>query len=419
MSVVNGVAAAVETVRLEEVIADFETQRTLPMTISYGERVEAFGALSRALLGREVPELVNAPGLAFLAAFLSPSGLKEMMKREVGDLDAFDHFVAIGPRKRLRLVPRGIACHWIAGNVPLLGALSWALSAAVGNLNIVRLSTRQDDMLTPLLRALARLSPAGAAIARRTAVVRFPREDQASHEAMSRVADVRIAWGGKEAVESIRGLQTDWDADTIVLGPRVSLAVVDPLLAERRQIDRLASDIAYFDQQACSSPQRVFVKGRRGDTGFDAFVAAFTERFAAQSRSLPRHPLDHSETYRIELDRTRVLIEGGTVARDQGTQWTVAVVDEPLAPVQCANRFIQVVPFDAVDEVLSHVPRNAQTAVTLLRGAELERFTEGAALRGVCRFPRPGEGNNFETPWDGVPLVSRLARWVLRTDSGS
>ena len=28
--------------------------------------------------------------------------------------------------------------------------------------------------------------------------------------------------------------------------------------------------------------------------------------------------------------------------------------------------------------------------------------------RGVCRFPAPGEGNHFETPWDGNPLVSRL-----------
>jgi hypothetical protein len=226
---------------------------------------------------------------------------------------------------------------------------------------------------------------------------------------------VRIAWGGVEAVDAIRELPSRWDTETVVLGPRMSMAVVDPQEVTDRLLSRLAIDVIYFDQLACSSPQWLFVRGSRAD------VEPFAERLAAefdrQTRAFPRHHLDHGETYRIHLDRTRVLLDGGTVFRDDETRWTLALVEEPRRQVTCANRFLQVVPYERLEQVHALIPENVQTAVTLLGAADTAVFTEAAARRGVCRFPRPGEGSHFETPWDGIPLVTRLTRWVLRTDA--
>src|SRR5690606_17023339 len=125
-------------------------------------------------------------------------------------------------------------------------------------------------------------------------------------------------------------------------------------------------------------------------------VRDFTSAFAAQSRAVARHPLDHGETYRIELDRARVLLEGGSLYHDAGTAWTVAVATAPDMRLTCANRFVQLIPFTQVEDVIPSIPSNVQTAVTLLEPAEAELFSELAAQRGVCRFPRPGEGNAFE-----------------------
>jgi acyl-CoA reductase-like NAD-dependent aldehyde dehydrogenase len=233
---------------------------------------------------------------------------------------------------------------------------------------------------------------------------------------MSAVADVRIAWGGREAVESVVHLPARWDVETVILGPRMSLAVVDPDLVTDRVLSRLATDIAYFDQQACSSPQWVFVRRAGCPSSFEPFVDRFTEAFSAQARTLGRHTLDPGETYQIELDRARVLLDGGQLHRDGETRWTVAVLEAPNARVVCTNRFVQVIPYEDVDEVVKWIPENVQTAVTLLPEDEARRFTAAAALRGVCRFPRPGEGNHFENPWDGIPLISRLTRWVIRTE---
>ncbi|MGC1273700.1 MAG: acyl-CoA reductase, partial [Planctomycetaceae bacterium] len=363
-------------------------------------------------------DVLAQPGAAFLAEFLQPSALRRLVAREVPDPEMLSRFVTRGgERTAIRLVPRGLVCHWLAGNVPLLGALSWAVSVLVGNANLLRLSSQQDDFISPLLEALAGSGDSGETLASETSVVRFDRGDVAAHRAMSGAADVRIAWGGRESVEVVKSLPARWDCEDVILGPRISFAVVDPTTMTAGATRRLATDVVYFDQQACSSPQIVFVRRRADDAEFARFVSELSEEIARKSVAVPRRPLDHGETYRIALDRSRVLLAGGSVRRDDGTSWTVAVLAEPAPDVRCANRFVQVVPFGTFDDVLRHIPPNVQTIVTRLPAKDLETFTDAACVRGVCRFPAPGEGNRFETPWDGLPLVSRLTRWVTRTES--
>jgi hypothetical protein len=300
--------------------------------------------------------------------------------------------------------------------VPLLGAFSWALSALLGNANWVRLSTRLGDALSPLIDVLADVSEAGREMASRTRVMLFDRDDAEAHRAMSEAADVRIAFGGREAVEAVRAYPCRWDCEDILFGPRASMAVVDPALMDRSACKRLATDVAYFDQMACSSPQVVFVKGAAGQTGFDQFIERMKSAMETASTGISRHSLGPSETYQIQLDRARVVLSGGDVHCGQATRWTLAAVERPRGDVVCINRFVQLVPFDDFARIAEWIPRNIQTSVTALGDEDFETFTRLASQCGVCRFPAPGEGNHFETPWDGAPLVCRLVRWVTRTD---
>jgi hypothetical protein len=385
-----------------------------PVTFKLSDRLAALNELSDQLLRGAVT--TGVAGNAFLAAFLRQSNLEALLRRELPNIEAIDQFVHVEPRKSLRLLPRGVVCHWIAGNVPLLGAFGWATSSLLGNVNVIRLSSRQADHLSPLLDYLSSSSPAGEEMVSRTVVMAFERNHVAAHEAMSLLADVRIAWGGKETIEAIRGLPCGWDCEDVIMGPRVSYAVVDPLVAEGRVLERLVTDIVYFDQLACSSPQIVFAKGQEGEPLFDRFLAAFEETFAQQALKFPRHALDFAETYQIHLDRTRTLLTGNNLRRDAQTQWTMAVLRAPIKSLTCANRFVQIAPYDRLDEIYPYLAPNTQTILTVLEPHEFEDFTENASQRGACRFPLPGEGNHFETPWDGIPFVSRLCRWVTRSD---
>lgn len=406
-----------------EAVLDALADRRRPLDqgqADFHERVAALSRLSAEILRRDSQLRHSLPseGLAFLSTFLRESMLVELIEREVKTVDVLSRFVPVSPRKSLRLVPRGLVGHWIAGNVPLLAVFSWVLSAALGNRNVVRLSSRQADVMTPLLMVLERCGEAGQRIAAETAVVCFDRSDTDAHTLMSRACDVRIAWGGREAVEAIRHLPSKWECEDVVFGPRMSFAVVDPRLMDDGAIRRLATDICVFDQLACSSPQVVFVLQQEPDAAHH-LSGRLSEAMSRVSSTYPRHLLDYAETFRIELDRARAVLDGGQVRSDAATAWTVAVTPEPNDKLDCANRFVQVVPVQDLEQVLSYVPENVQTVVAQLEDGDLDWFSQRAAHLGVCRLPAPGEGNNFENPWDGVGLVSRLTRYVTRTQRAS
>lgn len=389
--------------------------------LSYSRRLQVLTALSDDLLKNRASlprELIGA-GLPFLVTFLRAHSLGEIVQREIPQPESLDRFVPVGQSKSLRVLPKGLVGHWIAGNVPLLGMFSWALCTLMGNANVIRLSSRQEDFVSPLLQRLSDLSEDGKRVAEETMLVYFDRDNQAAHSQMSLAADVRIAWGGEDAVQAIKSLPCRWECEDLAMGPRFSLAVIDPDVIDDAGVSRLATDAVFFDQLACSSPQIVFVKGTGASDSVKRFIEKFSQSFDDQSRQYQRHPLDFGETYRIQLDRARVLLEGGDLRRDAETRWTVALTDEPLSQVRCANRFILVAPFVDDAEVLDKIPANVQTVVTCLADDDFEQFTERAAHYGVCRFPLPGEGNHFDVPWDGLPLVSRLTRWVLRSERSS
>lgn len=398
-------------------LSDLSAATRQPPQFGFRDRLEALHAMSDALLAADSPfRQGSLPGVAFLAAFLRRDNLEKLVSRELKSIEPLLEFSSVSDRKSLRLVPQGLVCHWIAGNVPLLGMFSWAVSMLLGNSNVIRLSSRQGNFVGPLLELLSTLSPAARAIAEETLVVSFDRDNRQAHELMSQAADVRVAWGAQEAVEAIRSLPARWGCEDIAFGPRVSLAVVDPAEMHGTLLDRLTTDIIYFDQMACSSPQVLYVKGERHEPAVQNFLAAFEKSLDRQTQAIPRHPLDFAETYQIQLDRTRVLLSGGDLCRDESTRWTMALVKEPRTELVCTNRFLQVITFRHLDEIYPWIPRNVQTIILALGEPDAAEFSEQAAFRGVCRFPRPGEGNHFDNPWDGVPLVSRLTRSIMRSD---
>ena len=265
--------------------------------VGFEDRIEAMDLLAKEILVPASPirQKIPSEGLAYLATFLQRNYLKGLIARELSDLRSLSEFVSIETRKSIRHVPRGLVCHWVAGNVPLLALFSWAISVVLGNRNVIRLSSRQDDVVSPFLEVMEQLNAAGKVIAKETVVVSFDSDNVSAHRLMSEAADARIAWGGKEAVDAIRGLPAHWECEDIVFGPRVSMAVVDPEAIDSGGIRRLVTDVAVFDQMACSSPQCIFVKGRRESPDFRQFRDQFCDQFDAIASAYPRHALDFSD----------------------------------------------------------------------------------------------------------------------------
>src|SRR5271157_324401 len=166
--------------------------------------------------GNDVAQMVGNLAIGFLPLWLRRGNLEPLVAQALrGNRGAIDGFVPQAPASpgQHRAQPRGLLVHWVAGNVPLLGMISLIQGLLSKNANLVKVSRQNAGILPYFLEALGKVRykrPDGAEISGTllTDAVRavyMDREDPAA-TALSTLADVRIAWGGREAVESIMNL---------------------------------------------------------------------------------------------------------------------------------------------------------------------------------------------------------------------
>ena len=169
-------------------------------------------------------------GLNFLYEWCDPNRLRVLLngslKGNIGHIDSFLPREDI-PHSSLRALPRGNVSHWLAGNVPLLGMFALIQSILTKNTNILKVSANESQALPLLLNSFKDLeytSPGGHSIngndiLETLAVVYFDRHQIKLAKTFSEYADVRIAWGGREAIESVASLHKKYNCQDILFGP--------------------------------------------------------------------------------------------------------------------------------------------------------------------------------------------------------
>src|SRR5262249_20384523 len=151
------------------------------------------------------------------------------------------------------------------------------------NANLVKVSRQNAGVLPYFLAALAQVryrrpdgkEIAGTLLTDAVRAIYVDREDSAS-AALSALADVRIAWGGRDAVEAIMTLPRRFGTEDIVFGPKTSFVVVgaEKLANEaeaRRAAALVARDTVALGQRGCNSPHTIFVE-RGGSLAPAAFA---------------------------------------------------------------------------------------------------------------------------------------------------
>ena len=352
--------------------------------------------------------------------------MRETIRRSIrhprGTLDAF---MPVGERALLRAVSRGLVVHWVAGNAPLLGMLALVQSMLARNANIVKAPASFTATMPAMLDAFRGLNvelPSGRVIhgddlAASAAVVYFDRHNTEASEALSRRADVRIAWGGREAVEAIVHLPKKHTAEDIVFGPKLSyMAVGREFLNSPREAVRLArnaaTDVSVFDQYACASPHTIFVESGGGVSPmeFAAFLADEMERAAQR---IPKGPVDAATAMTITRQRLQYEFTAD-LWTSKGTEWTV-LYDEDSAKGLAPPCYSRVVTVRAVEDILAAAEfagPGIQAVGLAVNGLRRLQFAERAAVLGVERLPDIGRMTFFDDPWDGLFPMDRMVRWV-------
>jgi phenylacetate-coenzyme A ligase PaaK-like adenylate-forming protein len=376
----------------------------------------------------KTPELdpYRHTGLSFLSEWCEPNRLRCLLDASLhGHRGFLDNFM---PRKdishsSMKAMPRGVVSHWLSGNVPLLGMFALVQSVLSKNSNILKVSGDESQALPALLntfKGLIYTTPGGYTLSgdellESIAVVYFDRYQDRIAEKFSSKADVRIAWGGREAIEAVSVLPKKYNCQDILFGPKLSMMVIgndalDSDKAIRKLVRRAATDASVFDQFACASPHTIFVEKGGHISPFE-----FAERLSlAMDKALLRLPTQVPDIGQTNKIRSKIAEYGfiGESWQDQHLRWTV-LFDESTALVEPTyQRVITVKAVDNVFDVIEQVHEDIQTVGLAMKGEKRLKFANDVMAQGAMRCPDIGYMTHFDSPWDGVFALDRLVRWV-------
>ena len=226
-----------------------------------------------------------------------------------------------------------------------------------------------------------------------------------------------MIWGGEEAVLQVRSLPFPHWARLAVFGPRISVAAMDRDSWSNPQqrkswCKRIARDVWQFDQQACSSPQTLFLEKKPGHSTWE-FVQALREAFESENRLHPRENIHASLTTAICQARASWLLDNvaNRAAFPQSPDWTILLGSGSEIPRPTQGKTLTVL---EVDDLWTQFQSSTETyklsgwpwrmrrpRQSSLRWRREEAWTGSLSSDACTSFFRPGMASILSGPWFG------------------
>jgi len=405
----------------EEIIGAAQQMRKIALEkdLTPGAVLEVFERWAAALDDHGVREI---PGVAFLRLWLRRGTLEPILLRELGPQSLECEWRQDG-RARLRAFPLGVVGHWPAGNIEIQPILSLTCALLGGNSCLVRVPSGLIDP-TRLVMERLRDVDGEAVLTERILLASFDHSRADLQNAMAKSVDGAMIWGGEEAVSQVRALPFPHWARVLVFGPRLSVAAMDAAVwGERNEraswCRRVARDVWQFEQQACSSPQTLFLEHGAGRDAAE-FVEDLKAAFREENRAHPRLEIEPALTSAICQARASWLLDEITNRAffPQSTDWTILQGKGVDIPDPTQGRTLSVLVTDDLLGVISKFDGTVQTLGLAVKDARREEIlAEAAGRHGVDRVVRLGQMHVFGSPWDGTDLVRPLVRMVRHVRS--
>ena len=368
------------------------------------------------------PETANIPGVAFLRLWLRRGTLEPIAIRELGRGALHSDWTEEG-RARVKAYPIGVVGHWPAGNIEIQPILSMTCALLGGNASVVRVPS---SLVEPTRRIMQKLDQTDRAqmLTGRAFMAAFDHARQDLQEQMARAVDGAMIWGGAEAVLNVRALPFPHWARLAVFGPRISVAALDAETWSNKEerkpwCQRLARDVWQFDQQACSSPQVLFLEKNAGHSPLE-FLEDLKDAFETENRLHPRETIHPALTSAICQARASWLLDNvaNRALFPPSPDWTLLLGTGSKIPEPTQGRTLTVLEVDDLLDPISQFDGNVQALGLGMKNAKKEAMlVSEAARRGVDRIVKLGRMHVFAAPWDGVDLIRPMVRMVRQVPS--
>lgn len=381
--------------------------------------------------------------LCDLEVFFSRRELELKLERELGGKDPFQtRRIDFGVPNYERWASLGCLVHVAPMNAFGVGALSVAEGLLTGNFNILK-TGGEDSLFAQLFYQRMFELECGHDLRDFVCVAKISSRKKELLTALLSQADAVAAWGSEEAMNSLRAMCPS-HTRFVEWGHKISFVfVAREMTGEPKVYEDIAQEICRIDQQACSSPQCVYVEA----TNF-AELRAFAQKLgSALAKISPTHnALQKSEPEAAEITRVTELcrLEGcvseSDVIVDPNGGWRVLFEMNPGLRASPLFRTIWVKPL-ALSEVTKMLRPMRSYLQTVGVAAPMERFHEisesfvragalrivtinamhsgftGEAHDGVYALTRylNRVGFQLDSRFDTISDFSEIARWSQKS----
>lgn len=319
------------------------------------------------------------------------------------------------------------ALHIVAGNGPI-GALSIIRGAVTRSDTIIKLPSNDPFSTVAIARTMVDMAP-DHPVTRHLAVAYWRGGDEAIEKKLYQPHNIEkiIAWGGMASVKHVtKYIQPGLELTS--LDPKTSASVVGvdglkttALVSEAAA--RIASDVGAMNQCGCANSRVVYVMSGTDDAGL-ATINRLGEQVYAAMLKLPSgistKPKRYDPQLKAEVDALRLNGEDWykIIGGEDGEG--AVIVSQMASPVDfvdyLADRTVNLVPVDTVDEVLAAVDASTQT-VGIFPDDFGSQLCHTMSLYGAQRFVSLGYSFNGPGPigpQDAIEPVRRMCKWIVR-----
>lgn len=170
---------------------------------------------------------------------------------------------------------RGVAFHIAPSNVPVNYAYSLITGLVTGNINIVRVPSKDFPQVSIINNAILETLMDYPQVSEYIYLVRYDR-NQEVNDCFSSLADVRVIWGGDNTISEIRKSPLPPRSSDVTFADRYSLAIIDSemylsLENKKKFAEDFYNDTYLTDQNACTSPRVIVWKGTKTQEAKNVF----------------------------------------------------------------------------------------------------------------------------------------------------
>jgi phenylacetate-coenzyme A ligase PaaK-like adenylate-forming protein len=359
--------------------------------------------------------------LLSIVSFICASNMKKKLSSELGTSNPFNlERTSMKEEHFESWMPLGTLVHIAPTNVFTVGVLCVIEGLLSGNINILKTSINQNQLPQLFFEALLKYDTLGL-LKPYIIILEVSSKENELLQQIINCADVVSAWGSEEAISSIRSM-TPQGVRFVAWGHKISFAYfAKECLKDTKAIEKVCEDICLLDQNACSSPQDVFIQSNDFEE-LKEFAQNFAKILEKVSSKMPRTTPCTAEQAEISTVISIAKVEEALglthVIQDKNFTWSIIADTRSSLGVSPLYRTLLIKPLLAEDIIATLHPMKSylQTAALIAPKEKIVELSQKLFGAGCLRIREAGhmhEGYVGE-PHDGVfALPSFMKRTSL------